>query len=332
MTENHGRITLWGIEVFLAAADEGSISAAARRLGASVSTVSQQISALEQALGATLLDRDVRPILVTPAGDIFRRHAQVMANEALEARAQLAQSKMAGLTTLRLGIIEDFDSDVTPVFLMTLADTFPECRFVLQTGPSHRLLDQLEARALDMVVTADIDPMDEQQSWREVHGLLQEPFVLVAPRAHFGTLPLLEHMQTLPMIQYATRHVMGSMLARHIAQQNLSFPARFELDNYQAILSMVAGGAGWTVLTPLALHCAAQFSDAVDVIPLPFLALNRRIALSARKGLFRATPKETAALLRDQLQKQVVAPWVQKHPWLKESLSVLYQAPWARPL
>ena len=62
MADPDGRFTLWGIEVFLAAAEEGAISAAARRLGASPSAVSQQLSGLEAALGAVLLNRSTRPM------------------------------------------------------------------------------------------------------------------------------------------------------------------------------------------------------------------------------------------------------------------------------
>lgn len=65
------RITLWGIEVFLATADEGSISTAARRLKASASAVSQQLSNLETALGTTLLNRASRPVTLTPSGEYF---------------------------------------------------------------------------------------------------------------------------------------------------------------------------------------------------------------------------------------------------------------------
>ena len=107
MTEPEGRVTLWGIEVFVAAAEEGSISAAARRLGVSPSAVSQQLSGLESALGAVLLDRSGRPMQVTPAGAMFRRHAQTILNAASEARAELAMADLAGMTTLRLGVIED---------------------------------------------------------------------------------------------------------------------------------------------------------------------------------------------------------------------------------
>ena len=42
-----GRVTLWGIEVFLAVAEEGAISAAARRLGVSPSAISQQLTGIE---------------------------------------------------------------------------------------------------------------------------------------------------------------------------------------------------------------------------------------------------------------------------------------------
>ena len=52
MVDTPGKVTLWGIEVFAAAVEEGSISAAARRLGVSPSSVSQQLSNLETALGA----------------------------------------------------------------------------------------------------------------------------------------------------------------------------------------------------------------------------------------------------------------------------------------
>ena len=92
MTEGQGRVTLWGIEVFLAVTEEGAISAAARRLGVSPSAISQQLTGLETALGAVLLDRSARPMGLTPAGTMFRRHAQTILNAEAEARS-LARSQ-----------------------------------------------------------------------------------------------------------------------------------------------------------------------------------------------------------------------------------------------
>jgi len=315
MVEPQGRVTLWGIEVFLAVAEEGAISAAARRLGVSPSAISQQLAGLEAALGAGLLDRGARPMRVTPAGAMFRRHAQVILNAEAEARAELALSDLSGLTTLRLGMIEDFDAEVTPRLLQALAQDLRGCRFLLETGASHRLLDQLDARALDIVVAADLGSEGTDDGWREVHPLMAEPFVAVVPK---GATPA-----DLPLIQYTARHLMGRQIAGHLARQNLRLAHRFELDSYHAILAMVAGGAGWTILTPLALHHATRFREVIDVQPLPFAPLERTLSLSSRAGVLREVPAQMASRLRDLIAAQVVAPAIAEWPWIRSALRVL---------
>lgn len=313
MAEAEGRVTLWGIEVFVAAAEEGSISAAARRLGVSPSAISQQLTALETALGATLLDRSGRPVQVTPAGTMFRRHAQTILNAASEARAELAMADLSGLTTLRLGVIEDFDSDVTPRLLTALAQDLKGCRFLLETGASHRLMDQLEARALDIVIAADTD--QPREDWREVHPILSEPFVAVAPPgAKIGDLPL---------ILYTARHLMGRQIAAHLARHGLKPAHRFELDSYAAILAMVAGGEGWTILTPLALHQARAFRELVEVRPLPLPPLTRTLSLSARAGILQDVPTQIAQRLKPLIAEVVIAPALETTPWLAPALRVL---------
>jgi DNA-binding transcriptional LysR family regulator len=313
MADPEGRITLWGIEVFVAAAEEGSISAAARRLGVSPSAVSQQVSALEAVLGAVLLDRSGRPVQVTPAGGMFRRHAQVILNAASEARAELAMADLSGLTTLRLGVIEDFDSDVTPRLLSTLARDLNGCRFLLETGASHRLMDQLEARALDIVIAADTDQPPED--WREIHPIMAEPFVAVAPP---GAI-----IDDLPLILYTARHLMGRQIAAHLARHGLKPAHRFELDSYAAILAMVAGGEGWTILTPLALHQARAFRASVQVRPLPLPALSRTLSLSARSGILHGIPAQIAQRLKPLIAEVVITPALATTPWLAPALRIL---------
>lgn len=315
LAQAQGRVTLWGIEVFLAVAEEGAISAAARRLGVSPSAISQQLTGLEAALGAVLLDRSARPMGLTPAGSMFRIHAQTILNAEAEARADLALADLSGLTTLRLGMIEDLDAEVTPRLLQALSEDLRGCRFLLETGASHRLLDQLEARALDLVVAADLGSEGADDGWREVHPVLAEPFLAITPKG----IPQSE----VPLIQYTARHLMGRQIAGHLAQQNLRLAHRFELDSYHAILAMVAGGAGWTILTPLALHHAARFRAGLDVAPLPFAPLERTLSLSARAGLLREMPAQIAARLRLLLGAQVVAPAHAEWPWLIPALRLL---------
>lgn len=321
MTQTSGRITLWGIEVFLATAEEGSVSAAARRLGASPSGISQQITGLETALGATLMDRSARPVALTPAGQMFRRRAQVILSEAQQARAEVAAPDMAALTDFRLGMIEDFDAEVTPRLLSDMAEELRTCQFLLETGASHRLFDLLDSRALDMVVAAD---MGAPAEWMEVHPLLVEPFVAAVPKGRVDPGDdLMEQLGGLPLIQYTQRHHMGRQIADHLARQHLMLAHRFEMDSYHAILAMVADGVGWTILTPLGYLHARRFCDRVTLVPLPFAPLSRSISLSARKGVLGEMPGRVADRLRPLLDQMIVGPATARIPWLKGRLCLL---------
>ncbi len=321
MVDSPGRITLWGIEVFVATADERSVSAAARRLGASPSSISQQLSNLEAALGARLLDRSARPVMLTPAGALFRRRAQSILNEAEQARAELVEEDLSRLTRFRLGMIEDFDADVTPALLGAMAADFSETRFLLETGPSHRLYDKLEARALDVIVAAD---MGAQAGWMEVHPLIEEPFVAAVPR---GVLKpgreIVAQLSELPLIRYTARHHMGRQIAAHLARQNLRLDHRFELDSYHAIMSMVAAGAGWTILTPLGFLRAHRFCARAEMIPLPFTPLTRRISLTARRDVLGDMPENVAERLKPLLLREIIEPCLAQTPWLKGQLKLL---------
>jgi DNA-binding transcriptional LysR family regulator len=319
--DSPGRITLWGIEVFVATADERSISAAARRLGASPSAVSQQLTNLEGALGATLLQRNARPVRLTPAGEILRRRAQAILNEAAQARAELAMSDLSALTRFRLGMIEDFEADVTPQLLAHMAGELRGCQFLLETGASHYLHDLLESRALDVIVAAELGGADD---WAELHPLLREGFVAAAPRGVIdpaGDVP--SQLRRLPLVQYTQRHYMGRLITAHLARQNIELPHRFELDSYHAILALVGQGAGWTILTPLALMRARRFAELIDVMELPFEPLSRTISLTARKDILQDMPGRVAETLRPILRDTVVAPAIAEYPFLRGALTLL---------
>ncbi len=321
MVDSPGRMSLWGIEVFIATADEGSVTAAARRFGASPSSISQQLSNLEAALGARLLDRSARPVTLTPAGALFRRRAQAILNEAEQARAELALEDLSRLTRFRLGMIEDFDADVTPALLGALARDFPATQFLLETGASHRLHDQLDARALDVIVAAD---MDTESEWMEVHPLMEEPFVAAVPKGLLAPGDdVLARLSALPLIQYTARHHMGRQIAAHLARQNLRLAHRFELDSYHAIMAMVAAGEGWTILTPLGFLRAHRFREQAEMVALPFAPLSRRISLSARREVLGAMPADMAARLRPLLLREIVTPCIGHFPWLEGKLRLL---------
>ncbi|MGI3163800.1 LysR family transcriptional regulator [Pseudooceanicola sp. 200-1SW] len=68
---------------FLATAETGSLSAAARALGLTQPTLGRQVAQLEQDLGLTLFDRTGRALVLTPAGRALLPRARAMAEAAL---------------------------------------------------------------------------------------------------------------------------------------------------------------------------------------------------------------------------------------------------------
>ena len=83
-------VSLDQLRAFIAAADEGSFSAAGRRLKRAQSVVSQTISNLEDQIGVTLFDRSSRSPRLTPQGIAVLAHARNVAAgvDALKAHAK----------------------------------------------------------------------------------------------------------------------------------------------------------------------------------------------------------------------------------------------------
>ena len=314
-----GKFTLWGVEIFVATAEEGSITAAARRLGASAATVSQQITNLEGAIGTTLLNRGARPVSLTPAGDMFLRRANTILNEAAQAQAELAMADLSRLTRFRLGMIEDIDADVTPALLRELGQDLMNCHFTLETDASHRLVDALEARALDVIVAADMGQHTED---REVHPLLVEPFFIAVPKGKMG-VDIEKSLRRMPLIHYTNRHYMGRLIEDHLTRFDVKLRHRFELDSYPAILAMVAQGGGWAIITPLAWRHTGRFRHEVDILPMPFGSLTRTISLTSRRDVLGTLPANIAARIKPLLEDMIVRPTVADLPWLKDQLRLL---------
>ena len=91
-----------GIAAFVAVADAGSISEAARRLGLSKSVVSERLVELERSLGARLLQRTTRKVSATEDGLAFLERARRIVRETVDAAADLAERRGALVGPLRI--------------------------------------------------------------------------------------------------------------------------------------------------------------------------------------------------------------------------------------
>ena len=114
--------TLRQLQFFVAAAEQGSVSGAARALSISQSSVTEAIRALEDDLGVTLFDRQARGLQITHKGSAFLRHAQTILGDVARARdafkgeaAQATGRLSLGVTSLVAGyVLSDILARVMP--------------------------------------------------------------------------------------------------------------------------------------------------------------------------------------------------------------------------
>src|SRR5262245_30795299 len=95
-------IKLDGVATFVAVAEAGSISEAARRLRLSKSVVSDRLAELERSLGARLVHRSTRKLTLTEDGAAFFERASRIAHEVEAAAADMAERRGALVGPLRI--------------------------------------------------------------------------------------------------------------------------------------------------------------------------------------------------------------------------------------
>jgi DNA-binding transcriptional LysR family regulator len=113
------------LATFIAAAEAGSLSVAAIRLGAQLSTVSRKISELEKTIGAELLVRTGRGVRPTPAGEKFLERAHRIIREVEAAAAEARGEQSPSLARLKLSAPFDLSLQLLPRPLALLSQRYP---------------------------------------------------------------------------------------------------------------------------------------------------------------------------------------------------------------
>ena len=133
------------VRAFFAAAEEGSLSAAARALELTQPTLSRQVTGLEQSLGVTLFERGHRKLQITDAGLELLDHVRTMAEAAN--RISLAASGQSQAIEGRVGITatELLATYYLPPMLRKLRERAPG--IVVEVNASDKVRDLIRREA-----------------------------------------------------------------------------------------------------------------------------------------------------------------------------------------
>ena len=314
-------LSLKWLEVFRETAHLGSVQAVAHETGLSISTVSHHLRSLEDQLGVQLLDHKRRPMVLTPSGAAFLKHVDAALQLLGKARAEVTMGSLAAAQHLRLGLIEDFDSDIGPSLAVFLATGMPKCDFVHHTRDSGDILEMLRLKKLDLgIANLPTESVVDLRSF----PIIRDPFVLVVP-AHDTNAPkdFLSGTSGLPFLRYVRTQHISRQIETQLRRLKIDLPNRFEIESNQTLMAMVGSGAGWAVTTPTCYCRAPRFHGQVKLHPLPIKNFARYISLFATRECTEEVIQVVNIAMRDLVMKRLLTPAHESMPWLKDGFHLL---------
>jgi DNA-binding transcriptional LysR family regulator len=143
------------LRAFTAVAEEGSLSAAARRLHLSQSALSQTVQSLERQLGVQLLLRSSTGVTATEAGRVLLGEARALIAHHDRVVAAVAGEAAASPGTLRVGVPLELPADLLPGALADLSASCPLTRVEVSHASSSAQLAALGAGHLDVALVRE---------------------------------------------------------------------------------------------------------------------------------------------------------------------------------
>jgi LysR family hydrogen peroxide-inducible transcriptional activator len=223
-------------------------------------SLSLQIAEIERVLAITIFERDPHRVALTAAGRDFVESARAVLHAA-DALAQTARRCIDPFSgTLRIGVIPTISPYWLPELTTALQKAHPHLTVIWSEDKTHILVRALESGAIDaalLALEADIGDVE-----REV--IAKDPFVLVAPAGN----PLVAKSAPAKAAELRGATVMVLENEHCFGKQALEFCFHAKAHEHQfrgtslaTVVSMVAGGAGVTLLPTLAVRSEVRINN-----------------------------------------------------------------------
>ena len=290
------------LRYFLAIAESGSFTSAAKRCNVTQPSLSQQIRRLEDQLGLRLFDRLPKGTVPTDAGRWLLPRARRILAEIDDAAASIADDVAAGKGRLVVGSIPTMAPYVLPAMVPRFLRRYPECELTLVEDLTERLVGKLVDHTIDMAILST--PIDDDAVALSVLG--RERLLIVAHRSHAlvvsaGSLTPAD-IDGLPAVVLDELHCLGEQLEAFCTTRNLNRRIVCRSTQLATILQLVGLDLGISFIPEM---CArADRSSTRKYLPLSDGGPEREIAVARHAT---RTPSRLAYAFADLLREDLEA-------------------------
>jgi len=272
------------LRYFVAIADHGSLSRAARVLHVAQPALTQQIQQLEEELGAQLLHRSAQGVMATDAGKTFYEHAQAILKQVDDAKSAVAQSNDKPTGTVALGIPQSVSGALALPLLTAVRETYPDITLQLTEELSGNLIEQLKSGRINLAVLFD----DGQLSAFATTPLVEEEMMFItragsqfAPRGKSIALAdALRVSLILPGLQHGVRPRIEN-IAR---AAGLSIDEVIDINSVAILKSALLADLGATILPVAPFLSEIEHGDLV-AHPIRGARISRTVSLCCSKNI-----------------------------------------------
>ncbi len=263
------------MEFAVALAEEGNFTRAAARCHVVQSALSHQIARLEQELGTPLFERLPRQVRTTEAGEALLVHArQVLASlRRLRADVAAVSGEVRGL--LAIGQISSLSDIDVVALLAAFQHAHPQVEFQLRVDKSETLIEQVQARVLDVALvglapSAQLDGVCQQVLLEEDLVAVLAPGHRLARRRRLA----LADLQDEPLVDFPHGTGARRQTDDAFAAAGLPHAVRFEVNLMELVERFVRQGLAIGIV-PVSIAAGFQQVVQVPLQPTP----SRRVHL-----------------------------------------------------
>lgn len=268
-------MTLEELKSFVAVAEAGTFSAAARRIGKAQSVLSVHIAGLEAELGYALFDRHPKPAITAKGRALLMGARRVLAeSQRLELRAKALHGSED--TALYMGVDLELEAPVMLDIFKAFSFAFPAVRLQLENLTGSEMTWFFKKSSMNMLLVYSSEPAIDSDE--VVIGESQQQIVVGKnhPLAKIAA-PTAEDLK-----HY--RQLIVNARDSEAAPPLIVSEDYWEVDSGLWVLEMVVRNLGWAILPQSMLSVKAALKAKITTVRAPFDLLPLRLVLRTKPG------------------------------------------------